>query len=290
MIEAKVIADSLSLGPVPYRITTFELQYPRFIHGEVMTHRVFSRNAASSRAIPVKKMIEQVRKNPAMPVWWGKNQPGMQAKEELGDYERALAQDLWCKTAGDMADRAEQFERLGLHKQVANRILEPFQWMKTLVTATDWDNFYTLRNHPDAQPEFQVLAREMYSAHARSIPVQRQISYTGSEYGPVVNDSDVRSWHIPYVSEEERDSYDVWTLLKISTARCARVSYLTHGGDKPRNEEDIALYDRLVGSTPIHASPTEHQAYCAISMSKGYQSNFRGWTQFRKYVEQGKVK
>jgi thymidylate synthase ThyX len=275
MIEAKIIADSLALTGLPYRITTFELQYPRFIHGEVMTHRVFSRNAASSRAIPVKKLIQQVRENPAMPVWWGKNQPGMQANEELDEFQKAKARELWLEVADAVANYAEEFESIGLHKQVANRILEPFQWMKTLVTATEWANFFILRDHEDAQPEFRVLARKMREARAASVPIQRTTTAGHA------------SWHIPYVSDEERQNYDLQTLLKISTARCARVSYLTHGGDRPRNEEDIVLYNRLVGSNPIHASPTEHQAF-AFEFS-GMKSNFCGWTQFRKYVEHGIV-
>lgn len=269
-----MVADSISPGGK--RIMTFELEYQRFIHGEVMTHRVFSRNAMSSRAIPVEKMIKQVKDNPAAPIHWGKNQPGMQANVQLEGDELLSAQVLWNQAAANAAKIAKKLSDLGAHKQVANRILEPFQWMRTLVTATEWDNFFELRAHPDAQPEFQVLATKMQEAMLASTPVLRQ---SGSD-----NIGDHNNWHLPYISDEERENIGLRDLVKICTARCARVSYLTHGGDNPRNEEDIALYERLVGSVPIHASPTEHAAMCAIN--KDFISkNFKGWYQFREIVE-----
>lgn len=159
MFEAKIILDSINESGD--RLTTFQLRYPRFIHSELMTHRVFSRNAMSSRAVPVAKMIAQVRENPAKPIHWGMNKPGMQATEEV---PVASAEHLWQKAANLAADVAEQMVKLNLHKQVANRILEPFQWMNTIVTATEWDNFFELRAHPDAQPEFQKLAVMMQNA------------------------------------------------------------------------------------------------------------------------------
>lgn len=268
-IYAKMIADSVS--PVGKRICTLELQYPRFIHGEVMTHRVFSRNAMSSRAIPVAKMIEQVRNNPALPVHWGANQPGMQARQELEGESLAESREMWFQAAEAAADFAEKMTTLGLHKQVANRILEPFQWMRTLVTATEWDNFFALRMHPDAQPEFQSLAVKMFDAMSESIPA-----------GRVHNGPD--SWHLPYVRDDERGLYRDDVLLRLSTARCARVSYLTHDGELPDIDKDLELYDRLVGSTPIHASPCEHQAKPLV-FGTDVSRNFRGWKQHREMVE-----
>ena len=150
MIEAKVILDSVS--PAGKRITTLQLKYHRFIHSEFMTHRAFSRNSMSSRAVPVAKMIEQVRNDPAMPVHWGKNQPGMQARDDLTGEALINAQMAWRGAAAKAADSAQLMMDNGLAKQVANRILEPFQWMHTVVTATEWDNFFALRCHPDAQP------------------------------------------------------------------------------------------------------------------------------------------
>lgn len=256
MFEAKIILDSIS--EEGHRLTTFQLCYPRFIHGELMTHRVFSRNAMSSRAIPVAKMIRQVRECPAKPVHWGANQPGMQATSEV---PVASAEHLWEKGAKLAAAVAEQMVRLGLHKQVANRILEPYQWMRTLVTATEWDNFYELRAHPDAQPEFQKLAVMMLEAQEAGTPKLLQPG----------------QWHLPYVDEED-SPHD---LRKVSAARCARVSYLLHDGLAPNPEKDLGLFDRLASSRPLHASPLEHQA----TPGNTDTGNFVGWTQFRKLWE-----
>jgi len=263
-ITAKSVAASIS--PDGLEIHTLELQYPRFIHSEFMTHRVFSRNAASSRAIPVAKMIEQVRNDPAMPIHWGKNQPGMQAHEQLADTVEV--QQQWRNAARDAANRAEQMSALGLHKQVVNRILEPFQLMRTLVTSTEWDNFFALRDHPDAQPEIQALATAMRDAITGA-------DTKSLEYG---------EWHLPYVRPDERELFRDATLLKLSTARCARVSYLTHDGQKPDVQKDLELYERLVGSQPIHASPAEHQAQATkeFDVSSG---NFIGWIQHRQLIE-----
>lgn len=264
-ISAKIIADSVS--PTGIRLTSVQLVYPRFIHGEVMTHRVFTRNASSSRAIPVAKMIEQVRSNPAEPIHWGKNQPGMQASEELNSFDAGVARAIWYAAARDAAYQAEQMMHLGVHKQVANRILEPFQFMHTLITATEWANFFELRRHPDAQPEIHALADEIHSAMAKSYP--REIAFG--------------QWHLPYITLNELDKYDSATLRKASAARCARTSYLKHDGSAASIDDDLKLFDRLAGSRPIHASPTEHQAVPALD--KGFYKNFRGWLQFRALIE-----
>lgn len=268
-ITAKVIEDSVA--PHGKRITTLQLCYPRFIHAEFMTHRVFSRNASSSRAIPVAKMIEQVRNNPATPIHWGKNQAGMQAKEELGIAERDYVRAKWWEAAGKAADIAEEMSAEGAHKQIANRILEPFQWMHVVMTATEFDNFFELRLHPDAQPEIHELARVMSEAMDKSEP----------------NAVDFNDWHLPYITDNERHSMPVADLLKMSTARCARVSYLKHDGGVATKEEDFALYERLVGSDPIHASPCEHQA-TPMEMSYDKCKNFVGWRQYRFDVEYDK--
>ena len=265
-ILATIVEDSIS--PVDVRIVTLKLEYPRFIHSEFMTHRAFSRNASSSRAIPVAKMIEQVLTNPATPIYWGKNQPGMQAAEELSPENILYAKEIWKEAAELMASLADRFNALGAHKQIVNRLLEPFQVMKTIVTATEWDNFFELRCHKDAQPEIQKLACEI----RRAMSTPRYV-----EYG---------EWHLPFVSEEERRShtYSPNTLLEVSTARCARVSYLTHEGTIPEIEKDIKLYERLVGNSPRHASPCEHQA-TPLKDKDSYSRNFRGWLQHRELVE-----
>jgi thymidylate synthase ThyX len=281
MISAKVIEDSLA--PNGVRLTTLELQYPRFIHSEVMTHRVFSRNAMSSRAVPVAKMIAQVRHNPAMPCHWGKNQPGMQAAEEHNELVRVYFPDgsdaevgvmaAWEVAAAHAANIAEAMSEAGYHKQVVNRILEPFQWMHTIVTATEWDNFFELRLHPDAEPNFFALAHEMMHAMFQSRPVERPSRGHG-----------LKAWHLPYVTAEERDSFYIDTLVEISAARCARVSYLNHDGTSPSLDKDKELYHRLVGSKPLHASPIEHQAY-PLPLASQWSRNFRGWRQNRELVE-----
>lgn len=276
MITAKVIEDSISAAGV--RLVTMQLCYPRFIHSELMTHRVFSRNASSSRAIPVQKMLDMVRSEPAMPIHWGKNQPGMQANEQLSGRYLAQAKDLWCEAALAAANIASQMNDLGLHKQVANRILEAFQHISVIVTATEWHNFFELRAHPDAQPEIHELAIRMREAMEQSTP---KLLKQGE-------------WHLPYISEEERSMYFEKVLCQMSAARCARVSYLTHDGQKPDQVKDILLYERLIESKPMHASPVEHQATPDHWVSDGsfegwttpeLHGNFVGWKQFRKSLE-----
>lgn len=271
-ITATVIADSIST--FGRRITTLQLRYPRFIHSEFMTHRVFSRNAASSRAIPVAKMIEQVRNDPAMPVYWGLTQPGMQAAKEHDNVQSARF--YWASAALSAAIQAQHLADLGLHKQIVNRPLEPFQWMHTIVTATEWDNFFRLRCHPDAQPEFQVLANAIRAAMGASVPVERSCGRIRLH----------TAWHLPYTSDDERANLPLITLTKISAARCARVSYLKHDGAAPNLEDDLALFERLVGSKPLHASPIEHQAWVAGS-PEVHSRNFFGWHQYRALFESG---
>ena len=279
-IQAKIIEDSIS--STGKRITTFQLLYPRFIHAELMTHRVFSRNASSSRAIPVTKMLAMVKEDPAMPIHWGRNQPGMQAKEELLLGDRYLAEVLWREAAQKAASVAERMVELGLHKQVANRILEPFQHISVVLTATDLDNWFELRAHPDAQPEIQALAIEMQKALAESIP----------------QELDVGEWHLPYVTLDERNDQffknNPELLRQVSAARCCRVSYLKHDGSAASISDDLALCEKLVGAKPLHASPFEHQATPDIVEPGEFgnkwafpemHGNFTGWCQYRKMIE-----
>ena len=187
MIKATVIADSVH-HVTGTRITTFELVYPRFIHSEFMTHRVFNRNASSSRAIPTSKFIEQVRNEPVMPSHWGKNQKGMQAFEELSPMEIKDAEFIWENAASAAAVYAEQLRRGQVHKQIVNRILEPFTHIRVVVTSTSWANFYGLRDHEDAQPEIRELAQAMRKAHNESTP--RALPQG--------------EWHLPYIAHIDR--------------------------------------------------------------------------------------
>lgn len=208
-------------------------------------------------------MIEQVRTNPAMPIHWGSNQPGMQADAELTDGALEMAKRLWLVAAQEAADTAVVMATAGLHKQVANRILEPFQWMHTIVTATEWDNFFHLRLSPMAQPEFRMLATLMNRAMKESTPVECER-------------------HIPYVSEAElAELGDAQAACLISAARCARVSYLNHDGSFPTFEKDLELAKRL--HTSGHASPFEHIAFADPNPS-ARSRNFQGWTQFRAII------
>ena len=260
-IEAKIIAHSVS-ALTGKQIVTWELQYPRFIHGEFMTHRLFSRNAASSRAIPVAKMIEMVREHPAKPVHWGQNQPGMQAKVELDDWQRGCVIAYWEEAAYQAANYAESMAEHGAHKQIANRILEPFQWMKTVMTATELDNWFWLRDHEDADPTIQALAHMMWEALQESVVVTLEPG----------------EWHVPYFREHGLDG--VWLpgsksslqdALAISASCCAQVSYrkLDDSLDKAKD-----IFAKLIESEPCHASPTEHQA----TPMKPYQESKDGFS------------
>lgn len=291
-ITAKVICDSQPKTGT--RIITLELEYPRFIHSEFMTHRMFSRNASSSRAIPIMKMIQAVIDNPAMPIHWGKNQAGMQAREQLEDRYQLQAQLLW-KTARDSAvERAKTMLALGAHKQIVNRILEPFTHIRVIVTATNFANFFALRDHEDAQPEIRELAVAMKKAIEESTP---QLLGIGE-------------WHLPYLDAEDFTNiyehlkensitrhdpaqHQIWMMAcAISAARCARVSYLAHDGERPTIEKDMELYHHLVHANPPHMSPCEHQA-SPDKLSPGLadwaradqHGNFTGWIQFRHLIK-----
>lgn len=264
-IEAKIILDSISECGI--RLTTFQLIFPRFILPEFNTHRTFSRNSASSRAIPTEKMLDMIVNNPAMPVHWGKNQKGMQANEELDIAEKLAVKNLWLKARDLTVETVREMMQYEPHKQTINRLLEPYMHIQVVCTATEWDNFYSLRAHKDAQPEIQALAYAMRDAHDHSVPkILRQ-----------------GQWHIPYILDEEQNMPNA-VKTQLSTARCARVSYWYHDGKKPSIEQDLQLHDRLVGSKPIHASPTEHQAIC-MNDNKQYK-NFVGWDQYRSFIEQ----
>jgi len=254
MYQAKILLDSVN--PSGNRITTFELTYPRFIHSEMMTHRVFSRNAASSRAIPNKKLIELIINDPVQPVFWGANKAGMQAGDEVEDPMEAGK--LWNEALTLMLYYSDQLSEIGVHKQLANRLLEPWMYITTIVTATEYDNFFQLRCSAEAQPEIQQIAFLMLDAYTASEPVMR---ISGQ-------------WHIPFIRDDEQDLITI-EKVKLSVARCARVSYLTHDGIRDI-EKDYKLYDRL--SKSGHWSCFEHQAYAV--RNSGASGNFKGWIQY----------
>ena len=296
-ISAKIIADSISKFN---RITTFELEYPRMIHSELMTHRMISKNCASSRAIPVAKMLDQIRNNPAMPVWWGKNQAGMQAAVELTGEALDMAKERWLNAASDAANLAEIImEESDLHKQITNRITEPWQRMKTVATGTEWANLLWLRDHKDAQPEFAELAkciREEFEASKPMVlmPGEWHVPYvqTAMADAPDGEDSEWSYW-----SDEGRITLD--QALKLSVSLCCQVSY--RRGDTTL-EKAIAITEKLcIPGQPGHFSPFEHQATPMDSQrpflkwqegishqdrnGNFWSGNFKGWIQNRKIIE-----
>ncbi len=293
-INATIIQDSVSLEGL--RVTTFELEYPRFIHSELMTHRLFSRNAASSRAIPISAMNERVAHSPASPVHWGQNQPGMQANQELSESAQSVAKMHWRNAVLSAVSYSETLNAVGVHKQIANRVTEPFQIMKTIVTATEWDNWYYLRNHSDAQPEIHALAKIMYEEHQNSVPM-------------LINSGE---WHVPYVKRTRSNVGEMYygnpgeylsdgDARIISASCCAQVSYRKNDDSL---EKAKSIYDRLINSTPMHASPVEHQATPMMFASKVgggmhweqgithmdvrnnfWSGNFKGFIQFRQLID-----
>lgn len=306
MISAQVVADSIS--PEGHRLTTFKLRYPRIVHAEFMTHRAVSRNASGSRAVPNKKLREEAwrRDLRACPASFGRNQRGMQAGAELTGWRRALALAAWDLGARLAVLVAWLLDLSGAHKQVANRVLEPFTHINVVASATEWSNFFGLRLDAGADPTIRALARKMWVAMKHSAP--RRL--------------DPGEWHLPFVAldpaEDDSDARAIETYalhsdfspaelaVRVSVARCARVSYESFETRRRSTvAEDVTLYEKLVGAHPLHASPAEHQAtpdaFRAITLAKNadpisgqrdfvdggwrkpsLHGNFVGWCQYRK--------
>jgi hypothetical protein len=295
-ITAKIVADSIS--PQGVRMTTMEIEYPRFILAELNTHRMLSKNSASSRAIPVKAMHEHIQQSPAEPTYWGKNQPGMQAKQEVSGPDLSEAKYIWMKAKEDALHWAAALaNRLEVHKQIANRITEPWMTMKTVISGTEWRNFWWLRCHADAQPEINVLAQKMFELYQQHQPQQLQPG----------------EWHVPYV-HTNRSTIDgnlcyhdnngvpitATEARIVSASCCAQVSYRKNDDSY---EKALKIYQQLIESEPAHASPVEHQAtpmypdvdnYDPSAWQPGtthvsargdlWSGNLRGWIQHRKLI------
>lgn len=267
---AKIIADSIS-ATTGERLTTMEVVTHRFVLAEFNTHRVFSRNSASSRAIPVAKMLERVIADPALPLSWPREQSGMQGGDELSPAERADAEEWWLGARDLALDSAKGLVALGVHKSVVNRLLEPFLWHTIIVSSTEWENFFAQRCSPLAQPEIRVTAELMREALDNSEPVKLAPG----------------DWHLPYITAEDLEACMLVGAdpRQVSVARCARVSYLTHDG--VRNPKvDVGLYIKLCSADPPHWSPLEHVATPTIA---GIETpgNFTGWDQLRHYIYNG---
>ena len=283
--EAKVLTDSVS--PTGVRLTTMQVTFPRLMLSEFNTHRVFSRNSSSSRAVPTSKRLKQVLEDPFVPSTWGKNQKGMHAEEELTGRDIDCAAEAWLSARDSAVKHAQDLLALGIHKQTVNRLLEPFAWQTVIVTATEWSNFYALRLNRSAQPEFQKIAEMMRDAQRSSDPVH----------------VDFDDWHLPFV--ETSNAFDLFVggmsiddLRKVSAGRCARVSYLTHDG-----HVDPTTDDKLQRSG--HMSPLEHVArpmtledaqnivanqmvtlpgILDVDAANVFCGNLRGWVSLRKTI------
>jgi hypothetical protein len=326
VISARVIEDSSCIDVTGdrRRLTTLELVYPRWIHAEGRTHRVLkigeeeevleprtpspmedpnmSRNASSSRAIPVKTLIREVMERPAIPMFWGANQKGMQAganhharidrwhQREFGVAPGTMSrEEAWLEAMEQAVNAAQAFDAAGYHKQIVNRLIEPYSHIRVVMTGDQWDNFHALRDHEMAEPHIRLLSQRIQAAMNDSTP---RLLRAGE-------------WHLPYVTEDERESVanPIWfgggrkidpsspmipSVIRLSVARCARVSYRTHDGLLPRPLDDFRLYNDLVGQRPLHASPAEHQARgwsLVDSEMPDICGNFKWFAQFRKMIE-----
>lgn len=308
-ITAEIVADSVS--PTGKRITTYVLEFHRFILPEFNTHRLFSRNAASSRAIPVSKMIEHMMYNSAEPVHWGKNQSGMQAKEELEQPHKIRVQQTWTEAKFNAIDAANKMHNEGAHKQIVNRILEPFQMIRVVCTATEYDNFFHLRYHTDAQPEISALAECMWLAREHSVP---EVLQPGEWHVPFVNtsrDAAGKRYYWNFISETEKVEISLEDALKVSASCCAQVSYRKLDTSL---EKALDIYNKLVTMKPVHASPLEHQGTPFKYPNGAYETcpgkptnftntenglthwknnlkmspcsgNFEGWIQYRQLIK-----
>lgn len=255
--EVKIIKDSVHNGN---RLITYELKYPYYIHAEVMSHKIFSKNGQSNRAIPVKVLIDKIRQENWYPIFM-ENQKGMAASIPITGDRLEECKEAWDRAKNDAICNANWLLNMNVHKQVTSRILSPFSRMVLILSATEFDNFFDLRIHPSAQQEIQELAIGMHELRRLSKPIKL----------------DVGEWHLPYIKEAEEGMYALSELKKISSARCARVSYLNHNGTTdPR--KDIELHDTLLKDR--HMSPFEHVA----TPHPNAHANFKGWEQYRYYL------
>lgn len=269
MYSAKVVADSI--GPSGIRLISVLCSYPLMVHAEDLRHRCFSFSVASNRAIPTRLIIRQVIDDPVVPIWFGKNQGGMSAREELSGWRLHVARRAWLAARWPAIAIVWLMLRIGLHKQIANRILAPWQWVTVLKTGTDWTNFEALRIHPDAQPEMRRIAEMTRDAIAESKPVEMKVG----------------EWHLPFSKEYELlfgdDARDAdaasRSICLMSAARCARISLLRQD-ERKSSKDEIAMASGLMKAG--HYSPFEHQAQALATSER--VANLRGWRSFRSTI------
>lgn len=259
-------------------IATLRCTYPRYIHSEVMTHRMFSRNSASSRATPTKVLLERIRSNPAFFTQLGINQSGMNASQVLNEKQAEEFKSEWLEMANLVADKVENWtEKYNLHKQVVNRILEPFMMTTTIITATEWDNFFMTRLAEGVEPTMYDLADCMFTA----LTTAKVFCDTQNQ-----THSTIACMHLPFVDIEEIQNEPLGDCVKHSVARCARCTIMSNVTKKKSTlEEDAKLFDRLITAKPtMHASPFEHQAV-ATKSREAYFNLRGGWMSYRYFLE-----
>lgn len=290
-VNAKIIAHSCAPGAPD--LITMQVRFPWWLLPEMNTHRVFSRNYGSTRAIPISKLIDEANNDPALPIKWTSHRPGMQGGDDISSEQIEWAEEAYLEARDHAVKGARVLLDLGIAKQNANRLLMPFIHVEGIITATDWDNFFDLRCHPDADPTMRALAEAMRDAIKASVPADPMIFKRIT--GPHAESKSEDSWHLPYVGVDDwryavdllppGGGYVFRILAMISAARCARVSYLRHDGSNPDIEKDLALAKRLLESK--HMSPFEHQALAwdKTVLTIKHWGNFRLWNQHRKMIE-----
>lgn len=244
-------------------VVTWEQVHPAFIHAEVLTHRVFSRNSSSFRAIPTKKILAQVFWNPVVPIYWGKNQAGMKARQELTGWRLWLAKRLWLAARWPALFFAWLMWKLGMHKQLASRILMPWVWMTVIITSTELSNYFKLRDHDDAQPEIRIVAKML----------REQLDQTNAQ---ILHPGE---WHIPFAAD--LGEIPLALCLLIASGRLARTSYENHFGVR-NTEDDVRLAHDLMKDG--HMSPFEH--CCKAMDTDDFSANLRGFRQYRRDIEE----
>jgi len=258
--KATVITDSIHEG---VRITTLQIRFPRFILAELNTHGLLAKSTRSTRAVPTKKLIREVWSTPFVPSIWPSMQAGMQGGPPLQGWRRAAAVAVWLLASKLACALAYALVAIGVHKQHAGRILEPFMWTDSVVTATEWDNFFNLRISPLAQPEFSSLAKAMRFELFASVPAETK-------------------YHLPYLTYAERScDAQLHEKFEVSARRCSQVSYSPHDGSKADFYKDLAKAHELLDNG--HMSPFEHPALAGVG--EYIPNKFRApWVQHRKHI------
>ncbi len=281
MIKAKIVQDS-SL-PTGERVLTFSAMYGRLIHSELLRHRAASHSVKSSRAIPTKKYREEVKQNIYVPVKFGTKKRGMQAGKPTF-LSKFYGERVWRLSSKFACLFHWMMEKLDIHKEVANRILEPYVWVEETITveADALKEIAELRIHDDAQEDVRKIVEEMLYEMDKSTPVELKEG----------------QWHVPYVVRKITNGVMTYTdnngknltsdeAIICSAARSARSSYANHDNSMSVFEKDIKLAKQLIGSKPMHLSPFEHQArpFKDDLEKNQYGSNFRHFFQQRKAIE-----